>query len=55
MGSRMGYWGELSEFIETKHGEVTDGFVGGMNKMEETIVLIRLLLADDPRKMSRGD
>jgi hypothetical protein len=55
MGSRMNYWGELSGFTEIERGEVADGFVGGMNKMEETIVLIRLLMADDPEKMSRGE
>jgi hypothetical protein len=54
MGARMSYWGHLSGFTNSKRGEPSDGFVGGSNRMEQMKVLIRLLLSNEPKKMSRG-
>ena len=54
LASRMSFWASLSGFTESKSKEPTNGFVGGMNTSEHTMVLIRLLLADDPAKVSRG-
>lgn len=55
MMTKMTYWGELSGITETSQGEVTDGVVGGKQKIEEEMVLIRMLMADDAAKMLRGE
>lgn len=54
MFSSMAHWAELSGYTETKNGKAADGFVGGMQKLEEVMVLIRLLMSEDPAAMSRG-
>ena len=54
LAAKMKYWASLSGYTETFNGEATDGFAGGMNKTEEAMVLIRLLLTVDPAQMSRG-
>lgn len=49
------YWGELSGFTETRDGEAADGWISGFFKMEEVMVLIRVLMAGDESKISRGE
>ena len=51
---RMRYWASVSGTLNTDDGEPANGLVGAMNRMEEMMVLIRLLLAEDPEKVKRG-
>lgn len=55
MMSRMKYWAALSGFVEARSGDPADGFAGGKNKTENAMVLIRLLLSDDPAAVKRGE
>lgn len=53
--AKMTFWSELSGVTESKNKEPADGYVGGMQQMENTMVLIRLLMTDTPGTMSRGE
>ncbi|YCM46071.1 hypothetical protein V2O64_08580 [Verrucomicrobiaceae bacterium 227] len=52
--THMRYWASLSGFSESDSGGASNGYAGGRFKMEEPIVLIRMLLSDDPAGMDRG-
>lgn len=54
MGGKMATWASLSGFVEADSGELADGFSGGQNATEDAMVLIRLILSDDPDRMPRG-
>jgi hypothetical protein len=54
MGGKMATWASLSGFIEVESGKPADGFSGGHNATEDAMVLIRLILSDDPDRMPRG-
>jgi hypothetical protein len=54
MGGKMATWASLSGFVETDSGEPADGFSGGQNATEDAMVLVRLILSDDPDRMPRG-
>lgn len=51
---RMLCWATLSGFIETADQQKADGFVGGGQQLENALVLIRLILSDEPANMPRG-
>jgi hypothetical protein len=54
MAERMATWASLSGFVEADSEEPADGFSGGQNATENAMVLVRLILSDDPDRMPRG-